>query len=63
MTVRKPLIAFKLPTTGRGHPRQQKLVEMIPDYEVFLTPLTTRIDREVLDRAKRLKVILSPAVF
>ena len=40
---------------------QQKLVEMIPDYDVFMTSLTTRIDREVLDRAARLKVILSPA--
>lgn len=42
-------------------PSQQKLVEMISDYDVFMTSLTTRIDREVLDRAKRLKVILSPA--
>ena len=40
---------------------QKQLVETIGDYDVFLTSLRTRVDKEVLDRAKRLKVIVTPS--
>jgi D-3-phosphoglycerate dehydrogenase len=40
---------------------QKQLVETIGEYDVFLTSLKTRVDREVLDRAGNLKIIVTPS--
>ena len=44
-----------------GPEDQKKLVEMIPEYDVYMTSLRTMVDKEVLDRADKLKVVLTPS--
>ncbi len=45
-----------VPENGR-----QQLLDLIPDYDAYITSLKVRVDREVLDRARRLKVIGTPS--
>ena len=38
-----------------------KLLELIPDYDAYLATLRIRVDREVLDRARRLRLVVTPS--
>jgi len=42
-------------------PSQERLLDVIGDFDAFLTSLAVQTDREVLDRASRLRVIATPS--
>lgn len=47
--------------TSVKHGTRDQLLEMIPDYDAYMTTLKIRVDREVIDRGRRLRLVITPS--